>query len=159
MALEVIGISDLMVSRKPDDILITYSLGSCIGATAYDPQAGIGGMIHYMLPLSKISPDKAKAKPAMFGDTGIPLLLNKLIAMGAEKDRLIIKAAGGAQLMDQNKVFNIGERNFLVLRKILWKNNILIKAEDVGGTLSRTLRLEINTGRVSVKSSRGDVEL
>ena len=159
MAVEVVGISDLRVSNRLDDTIITYSLGSCIGATVYDPQARVGGMIHYMLPLSKISPDKAKTKPAMFGDTGIPLLLKKLLAMGAEKDRLIIKAAGGSQLMDQNKVFNIGERNFLVLRKILWKNNLLIKGEDVGGSLSRTLRLEIGSGRVSVKSSRGDVEL
>jgi chemotaxis protein CheD len=159
MALRVVGISDFQVSNNPEDVLITYSLGSCIGMTVFDPAAHVGGMIHYMLPLSRISPEKALAKPAMFADTGVPELLKKIFEMGASKSRLIIKAAGGSQLMDQHKVFNIGERNFLVLRKILWKNNILIKASDVGGVISRTLRFELATGRVFVKSSKGEAEL
>lgn len=159
MALLVVGISDMRVSRNPEDALITYSLGSCIGVTAYDPMTRIGGMIHYMLPLSSISPDKAAQRPAMFADTGVPALLNELFAMGAAKNRVIIKAVGGAQLMDQHKLFNIGERNFLILRKILWKNNILIKSSDVGGMISRTVRFELDTGRVVVKSSKGETEL
>ncbi len=159
MALFVVGISDMLTSRNPEDVLITYSLGSCIGVTAYDPMTRVGGMIHYMLPLSNISPDKAALRPAMFADTGVPALLNELFALGAAKNRIIVKAVGGAQLMDQHKLFNIGERNFLILRKILWKNNILIKSSDVGGMISRTLRFELETGRVIVKSSKGDVEL
>ena len=159
MSLIVVGISDYQTSNRADDVIITYSLGSCIGLTVYDPETKIGGMIHYMLPLSKISPEKAELKPAMFADTGIPVLLKKMFAMGASKNRIIVKAAGGSQLMDQNKIFNIGERNFLVLRKILWKNNILIKNSDVGGMISRTVRFEIDTGRVTVKSSTGEIEL
>ncbi|SYZ74386.1 putative chemoreceptor glutamine deamidase CheD 1 [Candidatus Zixiibacteriota bacterium] len=159
MSLIVVGISDIQVSSNPGDVLITYSLGSCIGLTAYDPIAKVGGMIHYMLPLSKISPEKAEAKPGMFADTGVPLLLKGIIARGAAKSRLIVKAAGGSQLMDQNKVFNIGERNFLILRKILWKNNILINSSDVGGMLSRTMRFELDTGLVTIKSSHGENEL
>jgi chemotaxis protein CheD len=159
MSLIVVGISDIQTSKSEDDVIITYSLGSCIGVTMYDPISKVGGMIHYMLPLSKISPEKAAAKPGMFADTGIPALLKEIFAMGASKSRLVVKAAGGAQLMDQNKIFNIGERNFLILRKILWKNNILIKAHDVGGEISRTLRFEIDTGRVTIKNSRGEAEL
>lgn len=159
MSLKVLGISELQVSKTPGDILITYSLGSCIGLVAYDPVARVGGMVHYMLPLSKIAPDKAKAKPGMFADTGVPLLLRKVLELGGVKDRLIVKAAGGSELMDQNKVFNIGERNYLVLRKILWKNNILIKAEDIGGNFSRTLRLEIDSGYTTVKTREGENEL
>jgi chemotaxis protein CheD len=159
MSLIVVGISDIQVSSNPRDIIITYSLGSCIGVTMYDPVIKAGGMIHYMLPLSKIAPEKAELKPGMFADTGIPSLLRGLFDMGAVKSRLIVKAAGGSQLMDQNKVFNIGERNFLVLRKILWKNNILIKASDVGGMSSRTLRFELDTGQVTVKSPKGEMEI
>jgi chemotaxis protein CheD len=159
MALKVLGISEIQVSKTPGDILVTYSLGSCIGLTVHDPIAKVGGMIHYMLPLSKIAPDKAKAKPGMFADTGVPFLLKKVLDMGGVKDRLIVKAAGGSELMDQNKVFNIGERNYLVLRKLLWKNNILINAEDVGGNFSRTLRLEIDTGNTTVKTREGEREL
>ena len=155
----LVGISDLWVSDQPDDMIITYSLGSCIGMAVYDPERMIGGMIHYMLPASKIAPDKAKAKPAMFADTGVPLLLNDLLAKGAAKNRLVIKVAGGAQLMDDKNVFNIGERNFLMLRKILWTNNLLIKGQHIGGGFARTLRLEIATGRVTVKCQQGEIEL
>jgi len=159
MSLKVLGISEMFASKTPGDVLITYSLGSCIGLAVYDPVVRIGGMIHYMLPLSKIAPDKARVKPGMFGDTGIPLLLNKLLELGAAKDRLVVKAAGGAELLDQNKVFNIGERNYIVLRKLLWKNNILIKSEDIGGNYSRTLKLEIDSGLTTIKTREGEREL
>ena len=159
MPTAIVGISGIYISTNPNEEIITHSLGSCIGMTAYDPKAKVGGMIHYMLPLSKISPEKAKLKPGMFADTGIPTLLKKILESGASKDRLIVKIAGGAQLMDKNKVFNIGERNYLVLRKLLWKNRILIDKEDVGGSASRTMRLEMDTGRVTIKSGRGVTEL
>ena len=159
MPQRVVGISDIYVSGNTEEEIITYSLGSCIGLTVYDPAVKIGGMIHYMLPLSKVSPDKAKVKPGMFADTGIPILFREMLNRGGNKDRLVIKVAGGSSLMDDNKLFNIGERNYLVLRKILWKNNLLINSEDIGGNLSRTLRLDIGTGMVTVKSSKGVLEL
>jgi chemotaxis protein CheD len=149
----------MRISDQVDDTIITYSLGSCIGMTVYDPVRKIGGMIHFMLPQSKISPDKAIGKPAMFADTGIPLLLNSMLAHGAAQERLIIKVAGGSQLMDNNKIFNIGERNFLILRKILWTNNLLIKGQHIGGSFARTLKLDIATGRVTVHYSQEEVEL
>jgi len=152
MPVIVVGISEMKISNSTEDILITYSLGSCIGVSMYDPVSKIGGMIHYMLPLSKISPGKAAVSPGMFADTGVTTLLKTVFGMGAAKDRLIIKAAGGSKLLDQNSVFNVGERNYLILRKIMWKNNILIKSTDVGGSISRTMRLEIATGNVSIKS-------
>lgn len=159
MAQKVLGISELIASKTPGDVLITYSLGSCIGLTVYDPVVRVGGMIHYMLPLSKIAPDKAKTKPGMFGDTGIPLLLRRVLELGASKERLVVKAAGGSELLDQNKIFNIGERNYLVLRKLLWKNNMLIDSEDIGGNYSRTLRLDIDTGHTTVKTREGEIEI
>jgi chemotaxis protein CheD len=125
----------------------------------YDPGARVGGMIHYMLPASKIAPTKADARPAMFADTGVPLMLKRLYDLGARRETIEVNVAGGSQLMDQNKVFNIGERNFMILRKILWKNNLLIKAKDVGGSIARTLSLEMDTGKVSVKTSKGVTEL
>lgn len=159
MSRRVIGISEMIVTDNPQDLLVTYSLGSCIGVTMFDPQARVGGMIHYMLPASKIAPGKADARPAMFADTGIPLMLKQLYDMGARRDNLEVRVAGGSKLMDQNKVFNIGERNFLILRKIMWKNNLLIKAKDVGGTIARTLSLELSSGQVLVKTSAGVTEL
>ena len=157
--LKVVGISHFLVSRDPGDVLVTYSLGSCLGVSVYDPQARIGGLIHCMLPISKGAQDKARERPAMFVDTGIVTLLNVMFELGASKERLIVKVAGAASPMDKSGRFRIGERNYAILRKVLWKNELMIRAEDIGGTAPRTVKLFMGSGRTSVKSTGGEVDL
>ena len=148
-----VGIAEMKISSHPDDVLITYSLGSCVGLSVYDPQAGIGGMVHTMLPLSSADPVKAQSRPCMFTDSGIELMLNELFGRGARKNNLVIKVAGGATMLDQQEIFRIGERNVAIVRKLMWKNGILIKAIEVGGTISRTMSLEIATGITRIRSN------
>jgi len=155
----VVGISDMRVSREPEDVLVTFALGSCVGLTLYDPTTRTGGMIHSMLPLSKIDAAKAEKNPFMFVDTGVMLFIQTLFDMGVEKKNLIAKVAGGSKIMDDKGVFNIGERNHTVLRKVLWKNNILVSGEDVGGSQARTMYLNMETGRTTLKMSGQEKEL
>lgn len=154
-----VGISEMKVSREPDDVIVTYSLGSCIGLSLYDPQVKVGGLIHCMLPLSRIDQEKAKANPEMFTDTGVPRLIQQVLNMGGSRKRLIAKVAGGAAPLRDNGVFKIGERNYVVLRKILWKNDILIASEEVGGTIARTMYLYMDSGRTTIKSGGQEREL
>ncbi len=155
----VVDIADYAVTGDCRATLITHSLGSCIGVTVWDPEVRVGGMIHYMLPESSLSPQKAKANPAMFADSGVPALFRAAYELKAVKKRLVVKVAGGAQLLDDNGIFNIGKRNYVMLRKMFWKNNILIDGEDVGGSVSRTVRLNVDTGRVMLKTRDGETEL
>jgi len=150
----VVGVGDIVVTDDPDTLVITHALGSCIGVTVYDPVARISGMLHFMLPSSKTNPEKARTNPAMFGDCGIPLLFRSVYELGAKKDRMIVCAAGGAEVIDDNGHFKVGSRNRTLLRKIFWKNDVLLEADDTGGTISRTLSLHTADGRVTV-SSRG----
>lgn len=143
----VVGMGDGQVSRDPEAQLVTYALGSCIGLAVHDPVAGTGGLLHFMLPESSLDPAKAERNPWMFADTGIALLLRQVYGLGAEKRRLIVRAAGGAQVMDDGGVFNIGKRNCLAMRKILWKAGVLLREEATGGSVSRSVRLDIGTGR------------
>ncbi|RPI28127.1 MAG: chemotaxis protein CheD [Acidobacteria bacterium] len=144
----------MRISQDPEDLLVTYALGSCLGIAIYDPEAHVGGLLHVMLPLSTIDPVKAKENPYMFVDTGVPLLFHRCYDAGANRDRLLIKVAGGANVSGSvEDRFEIGKRNFLVLRKLLWRNGLLLKAHDVGGHHSRTLALEISTGQVRVKAN------
>lgn len=152
----VVDIADLRVSRDVTATLVTYSLGSCLGVTVYDPEVRVAGMVHFMLPESALSPEKAKVKPAMFADTGIPALFKAAYELGAQKKRMQVRVAGGSQLLDDNGTFNIGKRNYVMLRKLFWKNGVLIEAEDVGGSVSRTLRMEVATGRVTVRTREGE---
>jgi chemotaxis protein CheD len=147
-----VGIADCRISRVPEDVLITYALGSCVGVAIYDPVARVGGLLHYMLPESTIDPEKGRSNPYMFADTGIPLLFRRSYEHGAEKRRLMVNIAGGAQVMDEGGIFNIGKRNALALRKILWKAGVLICSEAVGGSVSRTVRLEMESGRVWLRT-------
>jgi chemotaxis protein CheD len=120
MANITVGISDMKLSGSEEDVLVTYALGSCVGVTIFDPIAGVGGMIHCMLPQSKIDPAKAEANPFMFVDTGIPEMFEAAYRLGARKERIVLKVAGGSQIMDEQGRFRIGERNTAILRKILW---------------------------------------
>ena len=154
----IVGISDLKISGNPDDTLITYALGSCIGVAVYDPVIKVGGLLHFMLPDSALDANKAKENEAMFADTGIPLLFKSCYAIGAEKKRMIVKVAGGASILDDGNYFRIGQKNITALRKIFWRNNVLIDAEDTGRNCNRTVRLELSKGRCTVKSSDGTVK-
>jgi chemotaxis protein CheD len=151
VSLLTVGVGDCKVSNTAEAVLATYALGSCIAVAIHDPVAAVGGLLHFMLPESSLNPDKASQNPFMFADTGIPLLFHAAYGLGAEKRRLVVRAAGGAQVMDENGVFNIGKRNHLALRKILWKAGVMIHGEEIGGTSSRTVRLEIATGRFWVR--------
>ena len=149
----VVGVGDMKISNDPEDVLVTYSLSSCIGLAIYDPVAKVGGLLHYMLPESSLDGSKARKNPYMFGDTGIPLLFKEAYKLGAKKNKLKVIVVGGAQILDQKGFFNIGKRNHTLLRKMFWKNNVMIDYEEVGGTVNRTIRLEIESGQAWLKVS------
>jgi chemotaxis protein CheD len=152
--IHTVGVADMRVSAEIGDLIVTHALGSCLGVAVYDPVACVGGMLHVMMPLSAIDPAKAERNPFMFVDTGFPELLVECFSAGAQKQRLEIRVAGGAnsRMREEDDFFQIGKRNLVVLRKLLWKNGLLLKSYDVGGTQSRTMSLEIGTGKVTIKS-------
>jgi chemotaxis protein CheD len=148
----VVGVADMAASNDPSADLITYSLGSCLGITLYDPSTKVGGLLHVMLPDSGIDAAKAASAPYMFVDTGIPRLFQAVCNLGGDRRRVIIKVAGGAQFLDAAGVFNIGERNQRALNELLARNGYSIQAREVGGVCSRTIRLDMSTGKLGIRS-------
>jgi len=151
----VVGVADMKVSGDVKDMLITHALGSCIGVAVYDPAVKVGGLLHFMLPDSSLDLNKARETPAMFADTGIPLLFKSCYRLGAEKRRMIVKVAGGSNILDNSNYFRIGQKNITALRRIFWRNNVLIDGEDTGKSDNRTVQLNIFSGKVVVKNSSG----
>ncbi len=149
----VVNVSDAKVSNNPSDVIVTYSLGSCIGVCIFDTDRKIGGMLHYQLPDSTMNPERAKENPFMYADTGMKMMVDKMLSMGANKKRMQVKIAGGAAMDAGPKGFDIGKRNHLAIRKILWKNGMLISSEDVGGSSPRNLYINIENGIVTVRSN------
>jgi chemotaxis protein CheD len=146
-----VGISDAKISRESDVCLVTYSLSSCVGISIHDPVKGVGGLLHFMLPDSGLDPAKAKKHPWMFADTAIPLFFQRAYGMGAEKSRLRIMAAGGAQVLQAKDSLEIGRKNLLAMRRILRQSELPLEAADTGGDAIRTLRLEVGSGRLMVR--------
>ncbi len=149
----IVGIAEMKLASGRADQIVTHALGSCLGITIYDPVAAVGGMVHVMLPQSSIDPEKAADNPFMFVDTGVPQLFLESYKFGAQKNRLEVKVAGGASTQgnENDDCFQIGKRNIVMLRKLLWKNGVMIKAEDVGGNASRTMSLNLADGNVTLK--------
>jgi chemotaxis protein CheD len=149
----IVNVSDAKTSSEPGDSIITYSLGSCIAVCVYDPAAKVGGMLHFQLPESSMDPAKAAGNPFMFADSGMNTMFNMVLSMGAVKKRLRVKIAGGASMATGPKGFDIGKRNHLAIRKILWQNGLFMEGEDVGGEIPRNMYLNIADGTVLVKAN------
>ena len=155
----IIGISDGNVSNNPEESLETYSLGSCIGVCLYDPTTIIGGLLHFQLPNSKMNPNRAKQNPLMFADTGMKFLIDKILSMGANEKQLQVKIAGGAAMDTGPEGFDIGKRNYLAIKKVLWQHRMFIKAEDIGGNSPRNMYLDIADGTVKIKVNGSEKSL
>jgi chemotaxis protein CheD len=153
-----IGISDCRVSGESAALLVTHALGSCIAVVIHDPVARVGGMLHFMLPEGGIDQERAQQRPFMFADTGIPKLFQLAYALGADKKRISVRLIGGAQVADPNGVFNIGKRNYLACRKILWSAGVMIHGEVVGGSISRSVKLEVGSGQLWWNTGGGEMQ-
>ncbi|MDH5751648.1 MAG: chemotaxis protein CheD [Deltaproteobacteria bacterium] len=146
-----VSISDMKITNDQDALLITHSLGSCIGLLAYDTKIKLGGLLHFQLPDSANHGARAKENPFMFADTGIPLMLEKMYAKGADRNRMKFGIFGGASMLDDEQLFKIGVKNARASKKILWQHAITVDCEDIGGNSSRTVSLEIGTGKIGLR--------
>ncbi len=157
MSALVIGIGDLKVSNRSGEALKTFALGSCIGIAILAPRRipgghPVAGLLHIALPDSSVNQKLALERPGYFVDTGLPILIEKMLGYGCQFTELIVKIAGGASIMDPNNTFNIGGRNILAVRKHLWKYKLGPVAEDIGDSISRTMTVDVDTGKIIIIS-------
>ncbi len=153
--IQIVKISDLKVSDRSEDIIVTYALGSCLGLAIYDPVAKVGGMLHAMLP----KPSGIAKNPFQYVDSGVPMLFKECYALGAKKERLRIVAAGCASLMNAATMFEIGKRNIEMLNALFASNGVKLSASMLGGHESKTLKLYMNTGATSVQVRGKEIQL
>lgn len=148
----VIGIGELVITDDPGATIVTHALGSCVAVCLWDPTAHVGAMLHYLLPESKLNPERARRQPGAFADTGIPLLFNGAYERGLSKRRCRVHLLGGANIGGGS--LDIGRRNALAAKRLLWQNGVFVHGEAVGGTTVRTVMLAVGDGHVQVTSGR-----
>ena len=154
-----VGIGEYKIAANPNR-LVTLGLGSCVGVSLWDPLTKIGGLLHIMLPNSREFTKVVKQEK--YADLGIPLIIRDLVKQGAGQNRMIAKLVGGAQTFtgaDKKQLFNIGERNIEMSRKILREITIRITAEEVGGNKGRTMYLDTATGEVLIRTIGRDIKV
>ena len=155
MGVLTLGVGDLGAASAPGTVIKTLALGSCVAVLFLEPHTRTIGMVHIALPQSSINESKAREKPGYFADTGIPALLKEMNRLGCNGNGkgMIVKLVGGAKIMDPNNTFNIGKRNVLAIKKTLWSLGMGVVAEDVGGSISRSVALDVDRGQVVISSS------
>ncbi len=140
-----------MISRQKPEIMQAY-LGSCVGVTLYDRKAGIGGLMHLLLP-EPPSVDLAW-DPEVSAVTGMPIFIDALCRQGARKERLQASIAGGA-LMDPvslaDLMLDIGGRTAERAQHILQNERIPIRQIEVGGYFSCCISLDLTTWATTIK--------
>ena len=155
-----VGMADYKVGCAPATI-ISYGLGSCIGISLYDEQAKVGGLLHIMLPDSTQA--RPTDNPAKFADTGLPLMLEDVLKLGAKRSRLVAKIAGGAQMIafaNATDIMRVGARNAEAVKKVLKELGIRLLAEDTGANYGRTVSIDLSTGVYKVKTiDKGEKEI
>lgn len=150
----VVGVAAYKVSATIGERLTTHALGSCLGIAVYDPLVRVAGLLHVMLPSGTIDRAQMRASPAMFVDSGVPMLFKACYALGAQKSRMRIVVAGGARADASMHVdhLNIGEHNVRALDALFLRNGIEAQARDLGGAqVSRTLCIDVANGDVTMR--------
>lgn len=150
--------ADLNIAKAPN-VLKTTGLGSCVGIVLFDQKNKIGGLAHIMLPSSKLATNE-QINSAKYADTAVPILLDSMLKLGAERRSIIGKLAGGAQMFQfksANDMLRIGPRNVEASKLILKDLEIPIIAEDTGGNYGRTIELNVNTGVLQIRTANKGV--
>ena len=152
-SMTAVNFSEMKISSNPVETLVAFSIGAGIGMSIHDPVGGLGGILNFILPDSTMANGNNPPKtPFMFADTGIAAMLKSLFEQGVKAENLKVVIAGGAHIMDQSGVFNIGQKNLEALKIILGDHDVKIYHEAVGGIKSRTISLEIGSGRSIIKT-------
>lgn len=155
-----VGMGEMKTGEAPCK-MITRGLGSCVAITLYDPAKKIGGMAHAMLP--DIEKVKLKSNPSRFVNYVVKKMLEDLQKQGCFKERLVAKIFGGAHMfgfITSESILNVGEKNVTMAKTALNELGIKLSVEETGGTFGRTTELDLETGKVLVKTiSWGEKEV
>jgi len=148
-----IGIGEYAISAQSDSLLVTHALGSCVAVCIWDPQARVAGLLHFLLPDASEHSTRSVTQPGAFASTGIPLLFETAYRSGLHKARARVYLIGGAEMPHLGVApRQIGKRNTLAARRLLWANGVMIAREEVGGLVPRSVYLCSRTGRLRIKA-------
>jgi len=151
----IVGLGEMQVLKGSTSVLSCIGLGSCIALCIYDPVSRIGAMAHMVMPEG--NSNSSDGLPAKYVNSGVPLLIQKVIEQGALRSRLKVKIAGGARMLSipGNNRLDIGERNIVATKEALVRERVSLSGAETGGTSGRSVQMLLDSGDVFVKVAGG----
>lgn len=146
-----VSLGEVKIAKQAEEVLVCYGLGSCVAVCLYDNLNKIAGMFHCVLPCSNGTRDDTK-----YANIGINVLLEEMQKAGSLKFTTKAKIVGGACVLTLGSQFDVGSKNIKACREILKNNFISIISEDVGNNISRTVKLFVADGSLTIKSKLGE---
>ena len=149
-----IGLGEQAISRNPEEVLVAYGLGSCVGVVMTDPGSHVSGLLHAVLPHPSGGIARGEVNPSKYVEGGIEGLITAMIKEGANRNRLIVRIVGGANMLMSpgfTRSFDIGTRNIEAAQTTLERLKMPISAAEVGGHTGRTVRVYVGENRVTVR--------
>lgn len=148
---KIVGIGEIAVSNDKKDMIKTFALSTCVAVAVYSPVNKAAGMVHVALPSPSRTGNDGAVPPGYYATTGVPFLINKMCTeLGCMRGELKVELFGGARSVRNNDVFNIGQRNINTVKEILNQMNIRYTASETGGTYSRSLQMNVATGKIEM---------
>lgn len=147
-----VGLGELAVSQDPQEILVAYGLGSCVGIGMYDQRLHLAGLLHALLPVHPMGNNDEHSR---YVDTGIKVMISELTKKGADRLHLVVRMAGGANMLVApgfTGSFNIGTRNVEAAFTTLNDLRMTLSGKEVGGTTGRTVKFYVKDGRMTIRS-------
>jgi chemotaxis protein CheD len=148
----IVRVADLRAGHG-GEVLVTVGLGSCVAILLHDPQARVGGLAHVLLPSPALA--RKDTNPAKFPQTALPRLLELMGRHGSSTRRVTARLVGGASMfggLAQPGTIQMGERNVVACRQVLYDHGLALTGEATGGDYGRTVKLWVSDGRVEVSS-------
>lgn len=147
----IVNIGEHIVSDNIEDSIITYALGSCVAVTIYCPHKKVLGMAHCALPSSLINAEQSRRLPGYYVDTALDLLVKAFVEdYKCRRSDLVVRLFGGSRAMYGEDIFNVGQRNLEAAISILRAYQINFDMKETGGCASRTVQMEVDTGKVKL---------
>ena len=147
---KIVGIGEYIISNQDEDKIITYALASCVAVTVYCPLKKVAGMIHIALPEPMDNVNNSP-KPGYYAIIGLPFFLQTIQnTYMCNKENLHIQLFGGANSIRKNDAFSVGKKNIEIIERILTEKGFSYELQSVGGYVSRSIELEVETGQVKI---------
>lgn len=146
-------VGDLIVARAPGRLTI-HGLGSCVALFVHDGESGVGGLAHILLP----GPAPGATDPGRYAGTAVSSLVAEAIRLGARKNRLKARLAGGARMFTydaDSERETVGDRNVAAILHALGVAGVGVAGIDVGGRRGRTVTADLADGTLTIRMLGG----